>query len=582
VARVISGVRVAESPEWLKNKLIGIGLRPVNNVADITNLVLYELGHPMHAFDLDKVSEHTIVVRRAKQGEALTTIDGVERKLDAGHLVIADAKRPVGLAGVMGGLESEISPATKNVLLESAYFDPSLIRRESHALGLKTDASYRFERGADPNGLERAADRCAKLIAQIAGGSVAQGRIDVSAQKYQATTLTLRPEKADKLLGIAIPPARMAEILTNLELDAKLEHGVITATIPTFRRDLEREADLIEEVGRIHGYDNLPGEPIAPWGVPGLRRPKDIAVERVSLAMAALGFSEHVGLTLIDPAKLAKILTAKPGQLVELSNPISADLSVLRPLLLPDLLDAALRNLNNGIADVRLYEAGLVFERAGGEQPRQSWQLAGLACGRASGAWDHKDRDYDFFDLKGAVASLFAALQLTVDIVGEEKEGEAFLHPGRRAGLMLGGARIGCLGELAPQVTRAFDLKARCHYFQADLEPVIAALAAAHSQFAELPRYPASRRDLALVVRQDAACGTLAAVIREAGGAALGDVRLFDLYQGPQVKAGHKSMAFALTFRAADRTLTDDEVNAACQQIVTALQQRAGAEVRTT
>ncbi|MCU0607734.1 MAG: phenylalanine--tRNA ligase subunit beta, partial [Candidatus Edwardsbacteria bacterium] len=207
VARVITGVTVGESPDWLKAKLAGIGLRPVNNVADITNLVLYELGHPLHAFDLDKVAGHTIVVRRAKPGESLTTLDGVERTLNADHLVIADAKRPVGLAGIMGGLASEISSATRNVLLESAYFDPSLIRRESHKLGLKTDASYRFERGADPNGLERAANRCARLIAEHCGGAVARGRIDVSAKEYQEITLTLRPEKANKLLGIEIPTA---------------------------------------------------------------------------------------------------------------------------------------------------------------------------------------------------------------------------------------------------------------------------------------------------------------------------------------------------------------------------------------
>lgn len=583
VARVITGVTVAESPEWLKTKLTGIGLRPVNNVADITNLVLYELGHPLHAFDLDKVSEKTIVVRRAKAGEALTTIDGVERKLDAGHLVIADAQRPVGLAGIMGGLASEISSATKDVLLESAYFEPSLIRRESHGLGLKTDASYRFERGADPNGLERAADRCARLIAEHCGGAVAKGVIDVSARKYSDTTLTLRPGKANRLLGIEIPPARMAEILSDLELDTQIVNGAITATIPTFRRDLEREADLIEEVGRIHGYDKLPDDRITPWAVPGLRRPQETAVERVAQAMAALGFCEHCGLTLADPARIAA--AAVPGGAVTLANPLSSDLSVLRPSLLPGLLEAAARNLNNGIEDVRLFEAGLVFAPAAAGLPQESPHLAAIVFGRAlNGPWDQPNREYDFYDLKGAAAALFGALRLDAEVrgYGGAAAAEAFLHPGRSAGIFLGGAKAGCLGELAPAVARAAGIKGRGQYLELALGPVIARLAGRVPQFSEPPRFPAAKRDLALVVRQDAACAELEAVIREAGGAELEAVRLFDRYQGAQVKPGHTSMAFALTLRAAGRTMTDAEADAACGRIVAALKERTGAEVRTS
>lgn len=582
VARVITGVTVAESPDWLKTKLTSIGLRPVNNVADITNLVLYELGHPLHAFDLDRVSGRTIVVRRAKQGEVLTTIDGVERKLSPDHLLIADARRPVGLAGIMGGLESEIAAATRNVLLESAYFEPSLIRRGSHALGLKTDASYRFERGADPNGLERAADRCARLIAEIAGGTVALGRIDVSAQKYHETALTLRPERANALLGTDIAAARMAEILNGLELDARLDHGAITATIPTFRRDLEREADLIEEVGRIHGYDRLPDDRITPWAVPGLRRPQESAVERISQAMAALGFCEHCGLTLADPAKLAA--AAVPGGVVELANPISSDLSVLRPLLLPGLLEAAARNSNNGIENVRLFEAGLVFAPAAEGLPHESLHLAAIVLGRTlNGPWDQQNRDYDFFDLKGAAAALSGALRLDAEVrgYGGADAAEAFLHPGRAAGIYLGGAKVGCLGELAPAVTRAAGIKGRGQYLEIALEPVLAQMAGRTPQFSELPKFPAVKRDLALVVRQDAACAELEAVIREAGGAELETVRLFDRYQGAQVKPGHTSMAFALTLRAPGRTMTDPEADAACGRIIAALRDKTGAEVRT-
>ncbi|MDI6739107.1 MAG: phenylalanine--tRNA ligase subunit beta [Candidatus Edwardsbacteria bacterium] len=610
VARAITGVKIAESPDWLKAKINTIGLRPINNAADITNLVLYELGQPLHAFDLDKLAGRAIVVRRAKKGEALTTLDGAERKLDADHLVIADAARPVALAGIIGGIETEISASTKNVLLESAYFEPSLIRRGSHGLGLKTDASYRFERGADPNALEKAADRCARLIAEIAGGIVAKGRIDVSAQTFEETTLTLRPDRANKLLGITIPVERMIRILNDLELRAWPAGDTIKATIPTFRRDLEREADLIEEVGRIHGFDKLPDERIAPWPVPGLRRPADTAVERIAQAMISLGFCEHYGLPLIDPARLSQLTGSDAAyELVELSNPISSDLSVLRPVLLPDLLAAAARNLNNGISNVRLFETGLVFASTAQSLPSESWHLAGIVFGQVlADPWDRKNCDFDFYDLKGAVRSLFAALQLGDATIRADQstekgktfstdwpiddpssiradqstgKGEAFLHPGRSAEIILDGKKIGCLGELDPRAAKEYELKARGYYFQIELEPVIARLAGPSLQFCELPRFPAVKRDLALAVKQEIACRDLETVIRAAGGLELAEVRLFDLYQGGQIAAGHKSMAFSLVFRSPDRTLTDDEVNTANERIVRALKEKAGAEVRT-
>ncbi|MDP2807438.1 MAG: phenylalanine--tRNA ligase subunit beta, partial [bacterium] len=340
LARVITGVKVAESPEWLKKKLESIGLRPINNVADITNLALYEFGHPLHAFDLNKLSGQKIIVRRARQGELMVTLDGDERKLTPEYLVIADAQKPAAIAGIMGGLESEISASTKNVLLESAYFDPPLIRRGSKNLGLKSDASYRFERGADPNILEQAVNRAARLISEITGGQVAKGIIDVSAKKFPAGwELKLRPEKACSLLGADIKPEKMAEILNALELKAKISGNVINVQVPSFRADLTREADLIEEIGRIYGYDNLPSEGITPWPVPGAQRPREKAVEKIVDSMVSQGFCQHYGLPLMDPSQYAKLgLVQDGGNMVELDNPLSSDLSVLRPMLLPGLL----------------------------------------------------------------------------------------------------------------------------------------------------------------------------------------------------------------------------------------------------
>jgi len=582
LARVITGVKVAESPGWLKEKIEKIGLRSINNVADVTNLVMYELGHPLHAFDHDRLTDHTIIVRRAKPGENFTTLDGVERKLTSDNLVIADAKRPVALAGIMGGLESEISDNTKNVLLESAYFDPNLIRKGSRQLGLKTDASSRCERGADPLILEKAADRAARLIAELAGGRVAKGALDVSKQEFpEYRKLSLRPRKANDLLGVEIPADRMVEILNALEIKAQKNGEIIEAQVPSFRTDVEREVDLIEEVGRIYGYDKLPGDRIEPWSVPALKRPKDIFLASVSKNMVALGYLEHYGLTLIDPSQLdvldlSPAFTSKPA--VELVNPISSDLAVLRTILLPGLLGAAGQNLNNGITGVRLFEIGKVFHPQA-KMPSEGLRLGAVLCGPAEGqSWDAKPRMADFFDIKGAAQTLLDSLGIH-DIEFAAVRVLA-LHPGRSAVIKSVGKVLGCCGELAPSVSNKMGLKDRIYYLEMDLDALMATGLQMNRKYRELPKSPAIKRDLALELPAGESCRRVTETIRELAGNGLESVWLFDLYQGKQIEAGRKSMAFTLVYRADNRTLTDAEVSDIHQKVVEGLKGKLQAKIR--
>lgn len=582
LARVITGVRVAESPGWLKQKIEKIGLRPVNNVADVTNLVMYELGHPLHAFDYDKLEGQAIVVRRAKPGEDLTTLDGVQRKLSAEHLVIADARRPVALAGIMGGLDSEISGGTQNVLLESAYFDPDRVRLGSRALGLKTDASYRFERGADPLVLRKAADRAARLISELAGGQVASGVLNVAQTEFpEFRPLSLRPERANGLLGTAIPAQRMAEILNGLELKAEVVGSEIRVMVPSFRRDLEREVDLIEEVGRIYGYDNLPDDGLAPWAVPAIKRSKDLFLSGIGRALAGLGFCEHYGLTLTDPARLGEldlspVLPSLPA--VELVNPLSSDLAALRPSLLPGLLEAARRNLNNGIASVRLFEVGKVFQ-PGPDVPRESLRLAVLAAGPIQPqGWDAPARQADFFDIKG-VAGFIAEWAGTGPCEFSPAACRA-LHPGRSASLIIGGRAVGCCGELAPGRAQSWGIRERVYYLELDLEGLIQGWDRHGRRYRELPRFPAVRRDLALELAEQVECREVMELIRRLAGPDLEEVKLFDLYQGKQIEKGKKSMAFALVYRAANRTLTDTEVAEIHRRVVDGLKDKLQAGIR--
>jgi len=579
-ARVLLDVRVGPSPAWLAQRLRAVGLRPINNVVDVTNYVMWELGHPLHAFDYDRLAEHRIVVRPARPGEVLTTLDGQTRTLDPSMLVIADASQAVGVAGVMGGAASEVSPATRRVLLESAYFEPASIRRTARALGLATEASYRFERGADIEGLRMASDRAAQLMAELAGARVARGIVDVYPRPRPPVRLRLRIERVRRVLGAAPPVDRVGTILRALGFPTEARDGGFDVVVPSFRRDVAIEDDLVEEVARVWGYGEIPAT--LPAGTLSLtRRPRPVVVQdTVRRALAAAGYQEAVTLSLIDPAHLAH-LGLEPGdpRVVAVRNPLAADRSVLRPTLLFGLLEAVQTNVRRQTADVRLFEIGRVFEGKGaGQPPREETRVGVVLTGlRTARAWFAPKARADVFDAKGAVETVVEALgRGEVEV---EALAAPYLEEGRGATVIVRGAPVGVFGEIHPALQRAFDLPAPVFFAELSLDR-LEAVPGRPLVHRPLPRFPAVLRDLAVVVPADLPAAEVSRVIQGIPNPCLRRVLLFDVYRGEQVGPDRKSLAYSLLYQADDRTLTDAEVNAMHAEVVARLRAVLGAEVR--
>jgi phenylalanyl-tRNA synthetase beta chain len=581
-ARVITGVRVGPSPARLAQRLRAAGLRPINNVVDVTNYVMWELGQPLHAFDHALLSGHRIVVRRARPGETLVTLDGQTRALADSMLVIADAERAVGVAGVMGGANTEVSAATGAVLLEAAYFKPGSVRRTARALGLSTEASYRFERGADIEAVRQAQDRAAGLIAELAGGRVARGVIDVYPAPRRPLGLTLRLDRIRRVIGACPPKPKVGDILTRLGFPAEERDAGFAVTVPSFRRDVSLEDDLVEEIARVWGYGQIPST--LPTGTLTLtRRPRPVVVrDVVRRVLASAGYQEAVTISLLDPARLPLVgLAADDARVVTLQNPLAADRSVLRPTLLPGLLEAVQTNVRRQMPDVRLFEIGRVFEAQGaGKQPIEDTRLGLVITGlRAPWTWFAGRHRADVFDVKGAVETVVEALGR--DGVTVQPAGAPYLEEGRAATVRVGETAVGVLGELHPAVQEAFDLPGPVFFAELSLDRLeaIPAQALVHRP---LPRFPAVERDLALVLPASVGAAQVEAALAEVQGRlpALRSFRLFDVYTGEQVGAGRKSLAYALLYQAEDRTLTDEEVNAMHAEVVQRVRRALGAEVR--
>jgi phenylalanyl-tRNA synthetase beta chain len=593
-ARVIRGVRIGPSPDWLRVSLEKVGLRSINNVVDITNFVMLETGQPLHAFDYHLVSPNsdgkpTIVVRRAQPDETFVTLDGQTHRLTGDMLLIADEQKGIALAGVMGGQNSEINERTVDVLLESACFQPASIRRTAKSLGLRTDASYRFERGADIGITEWASRRCAQLILQTAGGTLADGLVDAYPQPQSPRQITLRHHKVNDLLGIRLPPEEIEYHLGQLGLkpisrkprpvDAAPVSEPVTFEIPTFRVDLKRETDLIEEVARLHGVDKIPATP--PRGAIG-SNPFDAVYDQFAIVrrlLSGLGLDEAQGQTLIADAA-ARLVTPQP---VALHNPLSSDMNVLRPSLLPGLLDALRHNLNRKVDSVALFELGRVFTRPEppGHTIRESVRLAIALTGpRSPGFWGGADRDAksDLYDLKGILEAFLEQIGLRAVTFTRRDEGSPlFLES---ATLALGGKVIlGEFGSMAPALARRYDLRDPVLLAELDLDQILARRSATR-QFKSLPPYPSVRRDLAIVVAEPIAHETILHTVRKARPANLEQVELFDVFRGQHVAAGYKSMAYAFTYRHPGRTLTDAEVNSTHEALVAHLTQSLGAHMR--
>lgn len=569
-------------------------MRSINNLVDVTNYVMLETGQPLHAFDFDKIRGRRIIVRRARDGESLTTLDGAERRLTGEDLVIADDAGAVAIAGVMGGMDCEVSPETVNVLLESAHFDHLAVRRTARRLGLRSEAAARFEKGTDPDGCLFAAGRAAALMRELSGGTVLAGAVDVCPRPVAPRRIRLRPERVNALLGTGLSSEAIAALLRRLGLDvAGAEAGAgwreggdhLLVTVPTRRPDIEGEADLAEEVARMYGYNRIPTtfprSPVAPHP-PGPERSLVESVREVCLATGlneVVTFSFHspaawdrLGLPPDDPRRLA----------IPLANPLSEEQGVMRTCLMPLLLDVVAANVRHRLADVAVFEVGRVYrpERLPLQDlPEERLSLGIVLAGDlAPATWQGAARPADFFALKGLVETVCDRLGLP----GSEYAGgevPAF-HPGRAARLRLDGREVGILGEIHPAVQAVYELPGRVYVAELDLTALLG-LARPARIFRPLPRFPAVDRDLAFALPADVPAGRVEAIIRRNAGPLLADLRLFDVYQGAPVPDGWRSLAYALAYQAPDRTLTDDEVEAVHDGIRRALRDELGATLRS-
>ncbi len=581
-ARGVLGIRVGPSPDWLRRRLESIGQRPINNVVDATNFVLWEMGHPLHAFDLDRLSGHRVVVRRARPGETLTTLDGVERHLAPEMLVIADAERAQALAGIMGGRATEIAPATRNVLLESAWFDPVSVRRTARALGLRTDASHRFERGADPEGTIAALDRAARLIAEIAGGTVTDPCLDIHPRPFPPRAIRFRPARARALLGFDLPDEIMKEALVRRGFTVDPERGrgretAWTVGVPSFRRDVEREVDLIEEAARHRGYDAIPGTlPLLPDAGSGPDE-ADRVLRVVRHGLEAAGLSEAINAALIEreDCRLFEPGLEKP---LAVENPLQTQAAFLRPGLLPGLLRNVAHNLNHGLECCHLYEIGTAF-RPGRGLPDERTLVAFVLAGRGVPAhWSLPARDVDLYDAKGAVELLAELLGLSPLTFSSDRM--PFLAEGRALlALARDGRPLGIVGELARHALERYGIERPVYGGELDLTALTTARRA-ERRYRALPRHPAVRRDLALVVGDGVAFEAIERVIRESATLPVVAVRAFDRYRGAGIPDGQVSVAVQVVFQHPERTLAAEEVQSAQEAIVEALARAVGARLR--
>lgn len=583
-ARILQDVKIGPSPAWLQRRVQAAGMRPISNVVDVTNFVMMELGQPMHAYDYSLLAKHTIIVRKANPGERLTTLDGVKRELTPDMLVIADAVQAVGLAGVMGGLATEVTTGTRTVLLEAASFNGASIRRTSKALGLRSEASGRFERGVNTADIIRALDRAAKLLEEMGACTVCPGVIDVYPDVQLPRQINFTPAQINARLGVDVPAAKMVDILRRLGFTVDGQPDKYLVTVPTWRGDVSRPDDLSEEIARIWGYDKIPLTTPAGNAKAGTQSYTQTIADRTKDILTGLGYSEIITFSFAHPAVFDKLNLPDDSELrsaIPILNPITDDFPLMKTTLMGGVLQTVAGNLARKNDDLRIYELGAVYRPHRlplAELPAEPPMLCGALCGKRTDlAWNQPRDMVDFYDAKGAVEALLEKLGITGY---EVRPGEyAAMHPGKTALFLKNGELLGAAGEAHPKVLDAFSLGRPVYLFELDIAQLVkhAVLIGAYRS---LPRFPAVARDLAVIVPQAVAAGEAAAAIAAAGGELLAGVRLFDMYTGEQVPAGAKSLAFALTFQAPDRTLTDDEVEGHYGRIVAHLETALGAKLR--
>ncbi|GAE30150.1 phenylalanine--tRNA ligase subunit beta [Alkalihalobacillus hemicellulosilyticus] len=581
-AIMIKDVKVGPSPLWLQNRLMAAGIRPISNVVDVTNYVLLEYGQPLHAFDFDRFGSSEVVVRRAQDGEKIVTLDDEERTLTSDHLLITNGKEPVAIAGVMGGANSEVHEGTTTILLEAAYFNPVTVRKGARDLGLRSEASARFEKGVDPTRVLEAGKRAAGLIAELAGGTIVSGVVEVNELQAEPATVKLDLNRLNERLGMELTIETVISFMERLGFTHEQDGSVLYVTAPTRRADIQIEEDLFEEVARLYGYDHIPTTlPIGTTTQGGLS-PYQKKRRRVRRNLEKSGLSQVITYSLTSPEK-AQGFAGQSSHLrdVRLSMPMSEDRSTMRTSLIPHLFDVLSYNLNRKNTDVHVYEIGSIFlseEEALTKQPREHEMVAGALTGVwHEHVWQGERKAVDFFVAKGILEGLFHELGLEREITFEQAQ-LPDLHPGRTAVVKLNDEEVGFIGQVHPTKQKELGLK-ETYVYQLNLEALLT-FETETIIYEELPRFPAIVRDIALVVDEARSAGELEAVIMQTGGRLLRSVKLFDLYEGEHMETGKKSLAFSLTYLDLEQTLTDEDVTNVHERVLTALEEQVGATLR--
>lgn len=574
--RLVSNVKVGPSPLWLKSRLFYLGMRPINNIVDITNYIMLETGQPLHAFDYRHFRTKKVVVRKAVAGEKFITLDNTERSLTENHLLITDGEKGMALAGIMGGQNSEVAADTKQILLESAYFNPVVIRYGAKAVGLSTESSQRFERGVDINMAPFANDRACQLIAQLADGQIHKGIIDCYPKKFVPAIIEFRPQRARSLLGLEIPNPIMKDILNGLDIPYT-DGSVLKITQPSFRPDLTREVDLIEEIARIHGLDKIP-ESYRPGG--SLLKEPDSSFKirnQVRALLVGMGFVETFPLTLIDSDMLKKL--DNTIEAMNLQNPLSEELSGLRPDLIITMMKTLRHNINYGNKDIRLFDIGTAFIPSSETLPIEKELLCLGITGKANPtSWRNPDKTVDFFSLKGILETLLSHLNINeIELIPQN-----YPYFDTDYSFTLNGNRniLGRMGKVAAAVGKQAGLKQEVYIAELNMA-MLTSLALEEKHFKPLPKFPGSDRDIALIVDENIQAAAIMDSIRQSAGILLEDLFPFDLYQGQNIPPGKKSIAFRICYRCPERTLTDDEVDGMTKNIIDILAREYGATLRT-
>jgi len=573
VARVVKNIVIKPSPMWLQLRLMHAGMRPINNIVDITNYVMLEYGQPIHAFDLDTVKEHHIIVKRAIENEKMTTLDDKERALNEDVLVIADAEKSIGIAGIMGGGNTEISPETKNILIEVATFDKTNIRKSSKELGLRTEASSRYEKGVSVALPPIVVDRVCELIEKLGAGEVVAGRIDEYPVEKTTVEIPYRVDTINKIIGISLSLDEMIAILEKLEIKTEMKDGVPTAIIPYYRLDLEKEIDIVEEIARIYGYDRI-GMTLPSFNSWGAKTNAQRIEDLAKMELLSSGVNEILTYSFVSKKELDRINLPEESMLrrqVELINPLGEEYSVMRSTLIPNVLEVLARNSNRKIEAARLFEIGSIFLPKAlpiTELPIEKKMLTIGAYG------EHED----FFTLKGIVENVLTGLGIA-GYYFEKEEKHSTYHTGRCANIVWNDHILGTLGEVHPIVCENFDISHRAYIADLDFNLLIQ-LTDEEKKFKAIPKHPAVERDIAVLVKDDITSRQIEEIVKETAGELLESVKMFDIYKGKQIAEGYKSVAYALIFRAEDRTLVDEEVSKIFERVLEALASKLEAQLR--